>query len=106
MSFILALSCPRAYATEFRYGLNITVKAADGSPICDANVIATEGSYPETLQPLTVQCTYVGAGERAGNYRIEVERTGFMKAVVSDVLVEAGECHVMGTAKEIVLQPE
>ncbi len=89
---------------SLRFGLNVTVQASDQTPICDATVTAVDGTYTETLMPLPGgDCAYVGAGERAGTYRIRAEKTGFMAAERAGVVVEDGECHVEGQNVELTL---
>lgn len=82
------------------YGLNVTVKDdAAGVPICDAVVTAVDGAYTETLeaQAFGGDCTYNGAGERAGSYTITAKKTGF-KDATQNVVVTADRCHVKGVA--------
>lgn len=86
----------------FAYGLNVRVEASDGTQICDATVTATEGSYSETLTA-GGDCNYLGAGERAGTYRIRAEKSGFNAAVQEDVVVDEDECHVMGENVELTM---
>ena len=61
-------------------------------------VTASEGTFEERLQ---VQgegagCVYVGAGERAGTYRIEAVKDGYATAAEENVVVGEDECHVIG----------
>ncbi len=97
-----------ACSTELRFGLNVTVvDDTSGAEICDATVVAREGSYSETLMVLgsTAPCTYVGAGERAGEYEIEVTANGYVTETVNDIEVEDGGCHVEQEAFEVRLSP-
>jgi hypothetical protein len=94
----------QACTLELRFGVNVTVKAPDGTPICDAKVTLIDGEYMETVEVFAGQCSYAGAGERAGTYKIEVERAGFQKAVLENVEVTEDECHVNPVSKEITLQ--
>ncbi len=84
----------------FAYGLVVVVTddAPPGDRICDAVVTAEEGDF---LEPLQLQgegadCVYVGAGERAGTYRVEATKDGYSTDVAEDVVVTADECHVEG----------
>lgn len=86
----------------FAYGLTVTVTddAPPGGRICDAIVTAIEGDF---LEPLQAQgegddCVYVGAGERAGTYRVEATKDGYSTDAEDDVVVTADECHVQGVA--------
>lgn len=104
---LLAGGCaPFEYAcTEnLVFGLSITVKADDGTRICSAKVTAIDGAYREELQTFPgPECVFVGAGERPGKYRIEVERRGFEKAALNDVEVTSDTCHVTAQTREIQL---
>lgn len=95
-----------ACTLELVYGLNVNVvDDASGNPICTADVTATEGSYSEPLTTFTstAPCTFVGAGERAGTYAIQVEAAGYQTRTVADVEVEDGGCHVVGETVEVRL---
>lgn len=88
------------------YGLNVTVvDDATGQQLCNATVTATEGTYAEPLTTFTstAPCTYLGATERAGTYRIDVEAPGYADGTVADVVVDKDECHVIGEAVEVRL---
>jgi hypothetical protein len=84
--------------TQFVYGLAVTVRDEDsGQRICDAEVVALEGSYKETLPPFGPpdSCTYSGAGERAGVYELRASKAGFRLATLANVRVGADQCHVI-----------
>lgn len=85
------------------YGLTVTVEEEDGTPICDAEVTATDGSYRETLQATPGVCGYAGAGERAGTYLIRAERAGFQSAEIPNIVVTRDECHVEPEAVALTL---
>ncbi len=81
------------------HGLTVSVKDdATNQPICDAVVKAVDGTYSETLQPQSLgsDCTYGGAGERAGNYTISATKTGYLDAMQGGNVVTADACHVKG----------
>jgi hypothetical protein len=83
---------------QFVYGLTVTVEdVATGQRICDADVVALDGSYSETLRPFGTSdsCTYSGAGERPGVYEIRASKAGFRLASVADVRVASDPCHVI-----------
>ena len=88
-----------ACTDEFRFGLKVSVTDASGAPVCDAMVIAREGTYVETLEPEF--CIYHGAGERAGTYEITAT-LGTRMAKVTQKVGE-NECHVIQEAPAIVL---
>lgn len=80
--------------------LNVTVvDASTNVPICDAEVVVTDGGFRETLPVFPssgADCRYSGPFERPGTYEITVRRAGYPTAVQSGVRVTADECHVIG----------
>jgi hypothetical protein len=99
-----SVACP-AYAAA---GLAVSVSnAADGQPICDAAVTATDGTYSEQL--FGVACAFTGAAERPGTYLVRASRPGFVPGEVASVRVVmgGGQCpHVIETQVAIRLTPE
>ncbi len=84
-------------APYFAYGLTVTVVSGrTGERICDAVVVAREGTYSETLAVGDPGggCRYIGAPERAGRYSVHAERVGFLPTTVSDmkVVTSGGDC--------------
>jgi hypothetical protein len=108
----VAMGCggPVACTLEFRLGLVVTVvNGATGAPRCDARVTITDGAYRETLAsppfPGTdggMNCSYEGAGERAGTYTVEASADGIEKTL-TNVVVTRDACHVQTQAITIVL---
>jgi hypothetical protein len=95
------MNCTDLYA----YGLTISVKDPAGVAICDATVVAVDGAYRETLMALGGgSCSYVGAGERAGQYAVTASKTGLKSASV-EVTVTRDACHVKGEQRTLVLAP-
>ena len=94
-----------AYAAA---GLTVQVtNAATGQPICDATVVASEGSYSERL--FENSCQFTGAYERAGIYVVAASRPGFASARMTSVpvVMGRGECpHVEQVRLAIALVPE
>lgn len=93
-------------------GLNVTVRdSVTGIPAGrQATVVAQDGSYSETLQFLgniivTDSLTFMGAGERAGTYRITVTKAGYQTWTRNGILVVRDVCHVHPVAMEVRLQP-
>lgn len=84
------------------FGLNVKVQSSDGTPICDAVVTASEGSYQETLNSFG-DCSYAGAGERAGTYTVRASKSGFQIAEQTGIEVEEDECHVIGESVTLTL---
>jgi hypothetical protein len=90
---------------EARWGLSITVTdASSGGRICDASIVATDGSYSETLTEVggSGSCVYVGASERSGTYDLAVSR-GSRTASATNVVVPNGTCHVTTQMVNIAL---
>lgn len=87
---------------ELRAGISVTiVDAATGSPVQgDVTVIATEGSYEETVNLPAAAGSRIAllAFERAGLYRVEVRSPGYAAWVAPLVHVVEGDCHVRTVA--------
>lgn len=99
--------------TSYAFGLSITVRrAADGAPVYDATVTIVDGAYRETAMALferrdaggVGEPTWVGAGERAGQYTITVSAPGYA-AVTRQATVTRDECHVRGVPIAVSLSP-
>jgi hypothetical protein len=78
--------------------LDVTVlDGATGQRVCDATVVAAEGSFSGTLDPFpgTGTCSYSGPYERAGVYEVRVTKQGYQPAVERNVRVTSDECHVL-----------
>ncbi|MCF6131369.1 carboxypeptidase-like regulatory domain-containing protein [Flavobacterium wongokense] len=83
---------------EFVYGLNVVVlDAATGQPLIeDVEVKATDGSYHEILHTnFGMEYTFLGAGERIGNYTVTVTKEGYQTYTSSPIAVPANVCHVV-----------
>jgi len=91
---------------DVRRGLNVqVVDASTGSDICGSQVVATDGSYIETLQETAwdAGCLYSGATERAGTYGLDVSAMGYQSAHRDGVVVTADACHVQTVTVVIAL---
>ena len=92
---------------EARAGISLTVRdAATKKPVCDANVVFTEGDFRETAEPFgSPDCIYHGVYERKGTYKIEVTHPTLKPATREGVKVEdeADGCHVAVQKIEIEL---
>lgn len=91
-------------------GLNVrVVEETTGEPMCSVQVTATDGDYFEALRQSENRgnCSYSGAVERPGTYRIAVSKEGYVSKTVDDVVVTTEpECgHVVGQVIEVVLSP-
>jgi len=90
----------------FVYGLNVIVTDATNGVVLSSDVIVTaeEGSYSEVLT--LINESFVGAGERAGDYLITVVAEGYVSQTTGTISVELtdDECHVVPEIVEIELQ--
>lgn len=100
-------ACTEGCTEQTVYGLSVRVKSEDtGATLCGGTVVATSGTYTETLESLGgSDCTYFGAPERPGTYRIQVSHDGYLPAVVSDVTVRSDDCHVIPEVRTVTLTP-
>ena len=73
------------------------VDASSGQRICDAKVVAVDGSFSEELRLFgsPQECTYSGPTERAGLYEVRATRAGYEPASTTSVRVTRDECHVI-----------
>jgi hypothetical protein len=102
---------PTVCTADFRFGLAVYVKdslsgawAASGAQLqTDINgVIVDSTSFPG--QPASDSFPLLGAGERAGVYRVTVRKTGYTDWVRTGVRVTEDECHVRRTTLTARLQ--
>jgi len=99
VAFVVAANgCGQACDAVLKAGIVLTiVDGATGNPIEEATVIATEGSYSETVNlPSSPPAPghAVLAFERPGTYRVEVQAPGYLPWVMSSVRVSRDDCHV------------
>ena len=92
---------------EFVYGLNVTVKDANTSLFITENItiIAREDEYDEQLMTFEGMDNFLGAGERSGNYVLEITAEGYEDYSSEIIQVDSDECHVIPEVLEIILQP-
>lgn len=92
---------------EFVYGLQVTVRdnTSNEALIEDILIIAKEGQYEEELVHVQGTEVFIGAGERPGNYIIEVTSPIYLTYTSNVIQVSADECHVIPEVVEILLQP-
>ena len=95
---VAANGCGQACDAVLKAGIVLTIfDGATGNPIEEATVIATEGSYSETVNlPSSPPAPghAVLAFERPGTYRVEVQAAGYLPWVMSSVRVSRDDCHV------------
>jgi len=108
---ILALGCSKTCTEEERDGLSITVRdGRTGTPLCDSTVVAFDGAYQDTLSNLGLTfppCTYHGASERPGTYRVHISRPGYTSTDLTDLTVKPGECHIEASViRTVDLEPD
>ena len=111
---LMATSCESSddeiYCTnEFVYGLNVVVlDATSGQPLIEGvEVRAVDGTYQEVLHTnFGMEYTFLGAGERIGNYTITVTKDGYLTQTLAPVAVPANVCHVVTQSLTVTLQPE
>lgn len=89
------------------FGLNIMVRdAATGGIITnEITVTAIDGSYSEELS--FNFDTFIGAGERPGNYIITIEAEGYENFTSETIVVSLTEdgCHVIPESRTFEIQP-
>ena len=76
--------------------LRVHVVDAAGAPVCEATVVARDGSFSEALRGLpgdaSTPCVFTGPMERVGTYRIDVSARG--ATATATAKVSADSCHV------------
>lgn len=89
-------------------GLNVNVKDATSNAVLVDGVLvrAVDGTYSETLETVESIPTFIGAGERPGNYVITVSKAGYQTYTSPVVTVDADECHVLTETLNVALQPQ
>ncbi len=92
---------------EFVYGINVIVKDAStqNSITENINVSITDGNYQETLLLVPNSDTFVGAGERAGNYTITITAVNYHDFTSDVITLTSNECHVIPKALTFNLEP-
>jgi hypothetical protein len=91
---LAANGCAQGCDAILKTGILVTiVDGATGQPIVEeVTVIATEGSYSQTV--MAVQGVAALAHERPGTYRVEVQAAGYQPWVMPSVGVTRDGCHV------------
>ena len=97
---------PRVCTAVAVQALNVTIlDATSRQRICDATVVAVDGSFLATLPSFgsEADCVYAGPTERPGVYEVRVSKPGYAPATVSNVRVAEDECHVIPVPLTITL---
>jgi hypothetical protein len=68
-------------------------------------IIATEGSYTETINPPAGAGSAGLAHERPGTYRVEIQAAGYETWVRTNVKVVRNDCHVETVLLTAELEP-
>jgi len=110
-ALVLLTQCnvnPQVICTEqFVYGLNVMLKDSTTDQIITENilVVVRDGNYEEELMNFEGFDAFIGAGERPGNYVIEVSSLHYQTFISDIIQVGADECHVIPQVIEIELTP-
>jgi len=92
-------ACPAVVAPA----LEVTVvDAMSGTHLCDAAVVARDGSFSQVLE--ANYCLYSGPPERAGTYAVDAS-LGTRTTTVSNVKVGQNDCGVVTQRLTIALNP-
>lgn len=92
---------------QFVYGIHATVTDADtGEAVTPAGLTLEDldSGYTEPMEESpSGSGIFVGAGERAGRYRLIITAGGYVQKVIDEVIVEDGGCHVIPVALDVGL---
>jgi hypothetical protein len=99
---------PVSCTANFVYGVRVTVTDSTNglAPTSIAKVVVRDvnGTYADSGQTNTTFNMYLGAGERAGTYRVSVTAPGYRDWSVSPITVTRNTCHVNPVGLTAVLQ--
>lgn len=112
--FLMAMQCNEDddnqvnCTMEARAGLNITVQDAVSHAVLteDVTVVATEGSYSETLERIPGSDIFSGAWERDGSYVLTVSKSGYQTYTSETITVTSDVCHVIPQNRTVALIPQ
>ncbi|ESU29181.1 hypothetical protein FLJC2902T_12230 [Flavobacterium limnosediminis JC2902] len=93
---------------EARAGLNVTVHDAVTHAVLteSVTVVATEGTYIETLELIPGSDIFSGAWERQGSYVLTVSKEGYQTYTSETIVVTADVCHVIPQNVMVQLVPQ
>lgn len=101
---------PNTCTEQYVYGLNVTVHTPEGYNACDAQLTASYGNYFDQLMPLDSSepgqsCSFYGAGEQAGRFRIESKLPGLISAARYQS-VYRDKCHVIPESVDLYMSDD
>ncbi len=99
-STLVVSSCVTSCDDYATAALTVGVIDSSGTPICDADVVATDGSEEFILE--ASGCSYAGAWERSGTYVVHVSHDG-RTATSESIHVTSGKCHVKGKSVDLAI---
>ena len=98
---------PTRERLQFVYGINVTVTRGDtGEAVTQAGLTLEDldSDYAEAMiESPSGSGVFVGAGERAGRYRLIITAGGFVQRVIDEIVVEDDGCHVIPVALDVEL---
>ena len=114
LPFLMASTCEDSpqdtiyCTTEARAGLNVQVQLNSSSTLetTGISVVATEGSYVESLEFYQGSTVFSGAYERQGTYVISGSKDGYIPYASAPITVTADECHVIPQTLVVNLIPQ
>ncbi len=85
-----------------------TVRDEQGRPICDAQIVARDGAFQQTLTLFAAPggaCEFSGVPERPGTYEVTVSKPGYETERLANVVVgrDPTGCHVKTVTLDVVL---
>lgn len=97
---------PRVCTALYAYGVTLTVGAEDGSSPTNVACVLTDPGDPGFTEVMTrpFSSTWLGAGERPGNYRLEISGDGWT-TWSTNFRLESDGCHVAGISIAATLAP-
>ncbi len=90
--------------------------ASTGAELCNSSVVAFDDldpAYRESLGHIiitdlpNVPCTFRGAEERTGTYRVEISSPGYISKTEERLFVgkeDSSDCHIVGVARTVMLE--
>ena len=75
--------------------INLIEKSTGNSITGNAQIVAKDGNYSETMQNIENNVSFTGAGERKGTYILTVTSDNYKTFISDPITVNADECHVI-----------